>query len=59
LIPIGGEGFVGQVAQIVGLRRGPERAHLSMGERGPQKQAREMGCMGDEGPSTIRNRSSR
>src|SRR5215472_8347418 len=44
-----------------------------MGERGPQTrgpreiedfvgwemQGREMGCMGDEGPSTIRNRSSR
>src|SRR6266851_2075058 len=29
-----------------------------MGERGPQKQGREMGCMGVEGPSTSRNRSS-
>ena len=29
-----------------------------MGERGPQKQGREMGCMGAEDPSTIRNQSS-
>src|SRR5262245_46822430 len=30
-----------------------------MGERGPQKQGREMGRMGAEDPSTIRNQSSR
>src|SRR5215471_18791539 len=53
-----GERFGGQVPRIVGLRRGPERAHSSMGERGPQKQRREAGCMGVEGPSAIRNQSS-
>src|SRR5262249_6528580 len=58
MIPIGGERFGGQVPQIVGLRRGPERAHSSMGERGPQKQGREMGCMGAEDPSAIRTHSS-
>jgi len=46
-----GERFGGQVPQIVGLRRGPQRAHSSMGERGPQKQGREMGYMGVEDPS--------
>jgi len=45
-----GERFGGQVPQIVGLRRGPERAHSWMGERGPQKQRREMGCMGVKDP---------
>src|SRR5262249_54477840 len=29
-----------------------------MGERGPQKQGREMGCMGAEDPSASRNQSS-
>src|SRR5215472_7081631 len=72
MIPIGGEVFGGQVPQIVGLRRGPERAHSSMGERGPQTrgpreiedfvgwemQGREMGCMGAEDPLAIRNQSS-
>src|SRR5205085_7788275 len=37
-----------RVPQIVVVRRGPQRAHLSMGERGPQKYGREMGCMGVE-----------
>ena len=46
-----GEGFGGQVPQIVALRREPVRAHSLMGERGPQKQGREMGCMGVEDPS--------
>src|SRR5215472_6531289 len=49
LIPIGGERFGGQVPQIVGLRRGPERAYSSIGERGPQKQGREI-------PGSPRNR---
>src|SRR5258708_18442045 len=53
MIPNGGEAFGGQVPQIVGLRRGPERAYPSVGERGPQKQRREMGCMGAEGPSSF------
>src|SRR5690349_3509875 len=36
--------------QIVALRRGPERAHSSMGERGPQKQGREIpGSPGNRG----------
>src|SRR5258708_33883130 len=29
-----------------------------MGDRGPQKPGREMGCLGAEGPSTTRNQSS-
>src|SRR5258708_26411206 len=53
MIPNGGEAFGGQVPQIVGLRRGPERAYPSVGERGPQKQDRDMGCMGAEGPSSF------
>src|SRR5215813_7129991 len=59
MIPIRGERFGGQVPQIVGLRQGPERAHSLMGERGPQKQGREMGCMGAEDPPPIRNQSSK
>src|SRR5499427_6178746 len=65
MTPIGGERFGVRVPQtrgpreirdfvgweIVGTRRGPQRAHSSMGERGPQKQGREMGCMGVEDPA--------
>src|SRR5215472_17643318 len=57
-----------RVPQIVVGRRGPERAYPLVGERGPQTgtqapqglggAGREMGCMGAEGPSSIRNRSS-
>src|SRR5258708_2842159 len=53
MIPNGGEAFGTRVPQIVGLRRGPERAYPSVGERGPQKQRRDMGCMGAEGPSSF------
>src|SRR5215470_16657738 len=56
MIPIGGERFGGQVPQIVGLRRGPQRAHSSMGERGPEEQGREMECMGVEDPTDRRLR---
>jgi hypothetical protein len=48
-----GERFGVQVVQIVGLRRGPERAHSFVGERGPQKQGREMGRLGAKDPSTF------
>ncbi len=53
MIPNGGEAFGGQVPQLVVRRRGPERAYPLVGERGPQKQGREMGCMGAEGPSSF------
>jgi hypothetical protein len=46
-----GEGFGVQVPQIVGLRRGPQRARPSTRERGPQKQGREMERVGAEDPS--------
>src|SRR5215469_11638933 len=52
-MPNGGEASGGQVPQIVVLRRGPERAYPLVGERGPQKQGREMGCMGAVGPSSF------
>src|SRR5256884_3326855 len=38
---------------MVVRRRGPERAHSSVRERGPQKQGRQMGRMGAEGPSSF------
>src|SRR5438094_10004048 len=40
---------------MVVWRRGPERAHSSMRERGPQKPGHQMGCMGAEGPSSFGN----
>src|SRR5215472_9510188 len=48
--PIRAERVGVQVRQIVGLRRGPERAYPSVGERGPQKQGREMACLGAKAP---------
>src|SRR5215469_15124532 len=49
-MPNGGEASGGQVPQIVVLRRGPERAYPSVGERGPQKQGREIpGSPGNRG----------
>jgi hypothetical protein len=41
------------VRQIVVLRRGPERAYPLVGERGPQKQGREMACLGAKAPVRI------